>query len=129
MSIVSPLDKVRDICLSLPEAVETVKWGKPHFCVNEKIFAGCGEEKGVLVMGFKLEMQHARAIIQAPGFWKAPYVGHKGWVSLDLKTVSDWKMVAELVEESYRLIAPKKLVDMLGSKPSIRKASKPRKKK
>ena len=123
------LAEVRTICLAFPEAEETEKWGKPHFCVREKIFAGCGEENGNLVLGFKLEMSHAKALVQSPGFRKAPYAGHKGWVSMDATAIGDWKMVAELVEESYRLIAPRKLVAMLEATPASRRPAKPRKKK
>ncbi|HYU42077.1 MAG TPA: hypothetical protein VEQ84_07995 [Vicinamibacteria bacterium] len=38
---------------------------------------------------------------------RAPYVGHKGWVSMDARGVDDWDEVRPLVLESYRLIAPK----------------------
>src|SRR5437867_13061187 len=100
------LAKMREICLSPPDTKETVTWGKPHFRVGDKIFSGCGEEKGKLVIGFKLEMAHAAAVIKAPRFWRAPYVGHKGWVSMDAAGVNDWEEVRPLVLESYRLIAP-----------------------
>ncbi len=100
------LSKVRQICLQMPDATETEKWGKPHFCVNKKIFAGCGDEDGKFVVGFKLEMEHAKKVVKMPGFWKAPYVGDKGWVSMDLTENQDWKLVKEFVRESYRLIAP-----------------------
>ena len=106
----SPLDHMRAICLALPETKETLTWGQPHFRVGEKIFAGCGDEKGRAVIGFKLDMDHADAIIQDPRFWRAPYVGHKGWVSMDASRVDDWGDVRELILESYRLIAPKKTV-------------------
>jgi predicted DNA-binding protein (MmcQ/YjbR family) len=101
---------MRAICLALPETKETLTWGQPHFRVGEKIFAGCGDEKGRAVIGFKLDMDHADAIIQDPRFWRAPYVGHKGWVSMDATRVDDWDEVRGLVVESYRLIAPKKTV-------------------
>jgi predicted DNA-binding protein (MmcQ/YjbR family) len=106
----SPLDHMRAICLALPETKETLTWGQPHFRVGEKIFAGCGDEKGRAVIGFKLDMDHADAVIQDPRFWRAPYVGHKGWVSMDATLVDDWGEVRELILESYRLIAPKKTV-------------------
>ena len=109
----SVLDHVRAICLALPETKETLTWEQPHFRVGEKIFAGCGEEKGRAVIGFKLEMDHADAIIQDPRFWRAPYVGHKGWVSMDASGVDDWDEVRPLVLESYRLIAPKRTVAKL----------------
>src|SRR4051812_41762816 len=104
---------MREICLALPETKETLTWGQPHFRVGEKIFAGCGDEKGRAVIGFKLDMDHADAVIQDPRFWRAPYVGHKGWVSMDANTVTDWDEVRPLVLESYRLIAPKKTVARL----------------
>ena len=109
----SALDHMRAICLALPETKETLTWGQPHFRVGEKIFAGCGDEKGRAVIGLKLDMDHADAIIQDPRFWRAPYVGHKGWVSMDASRVDDWDGVRELILESYRLIAPKKTVARL----------------
>ena len=110
----SVLDHMREICLALPETKETLTWGQPHFRVNDKIFAGCGEENGKTVIGFKLEMEHADAIIQDARFWRAPYVGHKGWVSMDANQVDDWAEVQPLVLESYRLIAPKRTVARMG---------------
>jgi predicted DNA-binding protein (MmcQ/YjbR family) len=94
--------------LSLPDTKETLTWGKPHFRVGEKIFSGYGEENGKASIGFKLELAHAKSIIKDPRFWPAPYVGHKGWVSMDVAKVSDWAEVRSLIHESYRLIAPKK---------------------
>ena len=109
----SALDRMREICLALPDTKETPTWGKPHFRVGEKIFAGFGEENGRAVIGFKLTMPHAKAIIANPRFWPAPYVGHRGWVSMDTTGLEDWDQVRELVLESYRLIAPKRTVKLL----------------
>jgi len=122
----SVLDQMRAICLALPETRETLTWGQPHFRVGEKIFAGCGEEKGRVVIGFKLDMDHADAIIQDPRFWRAPYVGHKGWVSMDAGGVDDWDEVRPLVLESYRLIAPRRTVARLdgGAAPAAKKGPK-----
>ncbi len=92
-------------------------WGKPHFRVGEKIFAGYGEENGKHVVGFKLEMAHANLAVQVPGFSRAPYVGHKGWVSLETDSVKDWDEVREMILESYRLIAPKKSLAKLDAAP------------
>jgi len=121
----SVLDHMRAICLALPETRETLTWGQPHFRVGERIFAGCGEEKGRVVIGFKLDMDHADAVIQDPRFWRAPYVGHKGWVSMDANAVADWNEVRPLVLESYRLIAPRRTVAKLdgGAAPAAPKAS------
>ena len=120
------LVKVRAICLSLPDTKETPTWGQPHFRVGEKIFAGCGEEKGRLTIGFKLEMKHAREIVKDSRFSPAPYVGHKGWVSMDGRKVSDWDELRELILESYELIAPKKsLAKLAGGSTELRAAELP----
>ena len=104
------LRKMRAICLALPDTKETPTWGEPHFRVGEKIFAGLGEKKGLLSIGFKLELDHADAMVRRPGFARAPYVGHKGWVSMDVTDATDWDEARALIQQSYRLIAPKKTV-------------------
>jgi predicted DNA-binding protein (MmcQ/YjbR family) len=125
----TPLDHMRDICLALPDTTETPTWGQPHFRVKNKIFAGCGEHQGALTIGCKLEMEHADILIQNdPRVMRAPYVGHKGWISIDAAKLksADWDWIRSLVHESYRLIAPKKTLakwqqepgddDMLGER-------------
>lgn len=104
------LTKLRRICASLPDAVETMTWGKPHFRVADKIFVGFGEENGRSVIGFKLPKKQAVEIVKDPRFWPAPYVGKHGWVSMDASAVKDWEEVKGFVLVSYRLIAPKKLL-------------------
>jgi predicted DNA-binding protein (MmcQ/YjbR family) len=117
------LRKMREICLSLPDTKLTMTWGQPHFRVMDKIFAGYGAEKGKQVIGFKLEMDHADAILADARFTRAPYVGHKGWVSLDATQVDDWNEVKALILESYRLIAPKRSLAKLASGTGPKKSS------
>jgi predicted DNA-binding protein (MmcQ/YjbR family) len=116
------LTKMKAICLSLPDTKLTLTWGKPHFRVGEKIFAGCGEEEGKASIGFKLEMAHAQRILDDPRFTRAPYVGHKGWVSMDASRVTDWAEVRSLIHESYRLIAPKRSLAKLDAPEARRPA-------
>jgi predicted DNA-binding protein (MmcQ/YjbR family) len=114
------LTKMKAICLSLPDTKLTMTWGKPHFRVGEKIFAGCGDEGGKASIGFKLEMAHAQRILDDPRFTRAAYVGHKGWVSMDASRVTDWEEVRSLIHESYRLIAPKRSLAKLAA-PEVRR--------
>ena len=120
---VAALTKLRKICLSLPGTKETLTWGEPHFRVGDKIFCGYGEKNGKPVIGFKLEMEHADAIIEDPRFWRAPYVGHAGWVSMAAASVKDWDDVRAMILESYRLIAPKRMLAKLeeGSEAALTK--------
>ena len=112
------LKKMREICLALPDTKETLTWGQPHFRVGERIFAGYGDHGGTRTIGFKLEMEHAMEIVQTDSrFERAPYVGHKGWVTMDASRVRDWDAVGAMILESYRLIAPKKSMTKLAAAP------------
>lgn len=108
------LERFEALCLALPNTKKTMTWGSPHYRVGEKIFAGAGEKDGAPSCGFKLRKEHqAERVASDPRFAIAAYVGKHGWVDMDLRGKPDWDEVKALVEESYRLIAPKKLVKML----------------
>ena len=108
------LARYRALCLSLPEAVETITWGEPHYRVAKRIFGGYGAEDGRTVIGFKLTPEHAAAIVADPRFRPAKYGGRHGWVSMDAQAIDDWELIRGLVLESYLLIAPKRVAARLG---------------
>jgi hypothetical protein len=43
-------------------------------------------------------------------FFVPPYVGVHGWIGISLEVEQDWEFVRELVEEAYRMTAPKRLI-------------------
>lgn len=103
--------RLRDICLSLPEAVEKPFGGHtaPSFRIRDKLFVMTSEDG--LSMMFKAGPGMQEALLpEAPErFFVPAYVGHKGWVGARLDVDQDWDEIAELVEDSYRMIAPKRL--------------------
>jgi predicted DNA-binding protein (MmcQ/YjbR family) len=99
--------KISSLCLALPDTKLTMTWGSPHFRVADKIFCGFGDDDGKQVMGVKLAMNHAQALVKQARFWPSPYVGKHGWVSMDVGQRKSWDEVAALIRESYQLIAPK----------------------
>ena len=107
----SPLDRLREVCLCLPEATEKEAWGDPTFRVGDRIFAMLKTGDGRPSVWLKVPAGMQTVLIQADGasFFKPPYVGHKGWVGIRLDTDPDWDQVANLVRRSYAMIAPKKL--------------------
>ena len=107
------LQRIREICLALPDTKETLTWGSPYFRVGDKIFAGYGESDGRPSVGFKLEKPHAEAIVTDPRFWPSKYVGRHGWVTMDLADVEDWGHIEDLILESFHLIAPKRTLAKL----------------
>jgi predicted DNA-binding protein (MmcQ/YjbR family) len=104
------LERLRTICLALPEATEKETWGDPTWRVKNRIFAmqKGNYEGGRPSVWFKAA-PGGQTVLVGSGperFFVPPYVGHKGWVGLwlDARRV-DWEELADLVEDSYRLIA------------------------
>lgn len=107
------LDRLRALCLSLPEATEEVTWETDlTFRVRTKIFAITGGDAGGVTLKATKEDQ-AELVASDPRITVAAYVGRFGWMSVDLTGRPDWSLVEELVRESYRLIAPKKLAALV----------------
>ena len=98
---------LRRLALALPEAVETLTWGEPHFRVDKKIFTGLGTRDGRVVTSVKLEKAHAEVRLLDPRFRPAPYVGRYGWVEFALDDVSVGELET-LLGESHRLVAKSK---------------------
>ena len=46
-------------------------------------------------------------------FFRPPYVGPRGWVGVRIDRELDWTIVAKLVGQAYRLVAPPRLRDAL----------------
>ena len=114
------LSQLQEICLALPGADVKVSHGRPAF-FTKKIFAGYG----AVLKGEHHTGQYDQALVFMPAsdelaaleqddrFFTPAYWGPYGWMGLDLADKPDWAEVTELVEESYRLTAPKKLIKEL----------------
>lgn len=115
---VAPLAKLRDVCLSLPEATEKEAWGEPTFRVRDKIFAMFATDHhhdGNIAVWCKAPMGLQEILVDSDPerFFRPPYVGPKGWIGIRLHGKVDWKEVRSLVGESWRMTAPKKLAATL----------------
>jgi predicted DNA-binding protein (MmcQ/YjbR family) len=111
----TPLDRLRSICLALPEASEKEAWGDPTFRVKDKIFAMQKSGDGRVSVWLKAPPGSQAILVGAAPetFFVPPYVGHKGWVGIRLDESPDWAEVESLVRRSYRMIAPKRLAARL----------------
>jgi predicted DNA-binding protein (MmcQ/YjbR family) len=109
-------DKVRDFALSLPEAVEDHPWGEDVAKVRGKVFVFLGPA-GSRRLTVKLEESHGHAL-SIEGAEPTGYgLGASGWVTVPVR--GDGVSVALLrdwVEESYRIVAPKRLLAELDTR-------------
>ena len=110
-----PIERLRAICLALPEAAERQAWGDPTFRVRDKIFAMEKRGDGRISLWCKAPLGSQEILVGADPelFFVPPYVGSKGWIGVRLDRNPDWEEVAEVVKRSYRLIAPKRLAAMV----------------
>ncbi|WP_053365131.1 MmcQ/YjbR family DNA-binding protein [Bacillus sp. FJAT-27245] len=105
------LEKLRAICLALPEAVEIVDgFGHKTFKVNGKSFVIFGEGENGFNVSFKSDRESQELLLQKEHFFKTPYIGHHGWVSIQNPAGEQWNELAGLIQEAYLLAAPKRLV-------------------
>ena len=115
------LARLRELALSLPGAAEKISHGRPAF-FTKKIFAYFGgttaqEHSAGLHpprLSVLLEADERLAMLEEGAFAPA-YLGPYGWVAIDLED-TDWGRVAELLDASFRVTAPKRLVAELDAR-------------
>jgi predicted DNA-binding protein (MmcQ/YjbR family) len=105
--------QLRAFALSLPDASEDFPWGERVAKVNGKVFVFLGhdEEPGPPLMTVKLVESHGHALALEGARPTGYGLGRAGWVNVPvhaqgvtLDLLRDW------IEESYRIVAPKRLV-------------------
>ena len=112
------IERVRRICLALPEATEKISHGEPTWFVRKKVFAMFSNnhhDDGHVAVTIPAAIGIQEMLIQRnpKKFYRPPYVGVRGWVGIEVKQVSD-KELALHINEAWGLIAPQKLVELLG---------------
>lgn len=110
------LGRLRALALSLPEAAEKISHGRPAFFTVRTFASYGGSPRGAThdrhdtALLFRPDDQDAPALRQDPRFWEPAYLWPHGWLALDLGDDTDWAEVAELLDASYRMTAPRRLV-------------------
>jgi hypothetical protein len=103
------LHHVRRICQPLPEVEEIIDgFGHTVFKVNKKSFIILGENEEGASISFKSDRENQEFLLQQGPYFKTPYFGQHGWVSI--KNPQDWDALSELFKEAYLRAAPKRLV-------------------
>ncbi len=101
--------RILEFALSFPGAYEDHPWGDDVVKVNNKIFvfAGQTDDHGMTV---KLRDSHDQAL-SVPGAAPSGYgLGRAGWVTIPFRdSTPPLDVLKDWVEESYRLVAPKRL--------------------
>lgn len=118
--VAEPLEQLRTMCLSLPEAVERTSHGEPAWFVgkgpmfatyadhhhDDRLAVWCAAPPG--------RQEHLIAL-DPVRYFRPPYVGHRGWLGIYFDVDVHWNEVADLIEDAYRTVAPRRLLERLDS--------------
>ncbi len=120
MVATTPLDRVRELCLSLPETSERLSHGQPSFFIREKktfvMYLDNHHDDGRLALWLAAPEGMQQALVEsAPGhYFRPPYVGHRGWLGVRLDRALQWEEIAGAIEDAYLTVAPKSLIEAAG---------------
>jgi hypothetical protein len=112
------LERLREICLSFPETTERLSHGEPTWFVRgKKTFVTFADHHHDDRLAFWCAAppgaQDVLVDADPERFFVPPYVGHRGWLGVRLDRGVDWDQIADLVEDAYRMVAPKRLIAAL----------------
>jgi hypothetical protein len=108
-------DRLRKICMALPEANEKLSHGEPTwFAGKGKVFAMLdshhhGSPQLSVWLPQPLGAQEALVDADPDRFFRPPYVGASGWVGVVLDAKPNWSMIEEMVRDAYVHVATAKL--------------------
>jgi hypothetical protein len=115
-----PVDRLRAICLAFPEVTERPSHGAPTWFVRDKsafvtLWAQGHHQREFphLWCAAPPGVQGELVAADPRRFFVPAYVGSRGWLGVRLDVPVDWAELAELCEDAYRAIAPKRLVTQL----------------
>lgn len=114
-SIVAVVDPVRtrllEFALSLPEAVEDHPWDETVAKVRKRVFVFFGGDPTRNRITVKLVESHGHALSIAGAEPTGYGLGKSGWVTVPVDADGvDHGLLSDWIEESYRIVAPKRLV-------------------
>jgi hypothetical protein len=107
------IERVRRICMALPETTEKLSHGEPTWFVKKKVFAMFSNNHhndGHVAVTAPAPLGVQAALIEKSPrkFYKPPYVGGRGWIGIEVARVTDKELTFHL-REAWLLIAPPKL--------------------
>jgi hypothetical protein len=107
------LASMRRICLALPDTSEGLQFGQPVWRAGKKVFAQANCYEGRWRVAFWVGV-HAQSLMTSdPRYEIPPYMGHNGWIALDVSKSHSERELEPLALESYRHFALKKMLAML----------------
>lgn len=116
-----PIEEIESFALAFPEAWVDTPWGDKVVKVGQKIFVFLSPPSSDdPVVTVKVPESRAHALSYEGAFPTRYGLGKHGWVSIRVRGVpeEEREVLLDFVEESYRTVAPKRLVSELDARNS-----------
>jgi predicted DNA-binding protein (MmcQ/YjbR family) len=104
------LEPFRKMCLQLPESREDRQFGHPVWQAGKKTFALARYDDRRLTLCFWVGVDQQGLLTTDCRYRVPPYMGHNGWIALDVSEHCDWQEVEALIRQSYRHFALKRML-------------------
>ena len=104
------LGRLREICLALPDVEERLSHGSPAFFTKNRQFLHYWDNHHddgwhCFWCAAPLGMQEALTTADSSRFFRPPYVGHRGWLGVNLDDHPDWKEITHIVGYAHETIS------------------------
>jgi len=109
------LERIRALCLALPETTERPSYGSPAFFVQGKrtfvMFLDDHHHDGRLAIWCTAPPGVQPILVgeEPHRLFVPPYVGGRGWLGVRLDIDVDWAEIGRTVTDAYRVVAPRRL--------------------
>lgn len=112
-------EAIRKQALGFPETAEEFPWGESAFKVKGKTFVFMRDDEAGCSFSVKVPVSRDLAL-SLPGSEPTHYgLGAKGWVTVKPTSKTPLHVLRFLVDESYRAVAPKRVVASLPQPPKL----------
>ena len=102
------VERLRRLCLALPETTETQAWGHPNFRAGKRTFCAFEILQGRPSIAFRLSHADVERHVRRRNFFETPY-GRGLWVSIWADADVNWKEVESLLKAGYCKVANKRM--------------------
>lgn len=114
----SAVERIRALCLALPEVTERLSHGEAAWFVQGKrtlaTMADHHHDGRVAVWCAAPPAVQDLLVCTDPGrYFVPPYVGHRGWVGVWLDVAVDWDALARVIRDAYLTVGPERLAARL----------------
>lgn len=107
------LTRLAKFCEALPETTTSKQFGNPVWKAGSKTFVCVHKYEQRLTVQAWVGVDQQGFLTMDPRYRIPAYVGHNGWIDLDIEEEINWSEIESLVMNSYRHFALKRMLKLL----------------